>query len=274
MEKHVRREKEHIIIMNKIILLIKLKLILVIGLTIALTSCTEKLNNKEYNFVTGISEIDGECLKKLKKIITPLYIYEDSRDSIISINLLDARLFDKHYSDEENDRFLFFSTTIYQEQKDSVINYFFGVDKKHSELVFLNFLVEYDILTIDFHEKVGEDFTFLNECIPKSINRKNISKKPIYYQNKTFDLSTNNVWVVDSISGGNEVNSPFYDIDTFSIINNEYIKHKKDSIRFEFKDYSLFIGNSKNKVVSSSYNYKIIYNSKGGFVFVKKVRDF
>lgn len=258
--------------MNKLIL-IGLKFILVIASTIALTFCTENSNSKNYSFVNETKEIEGKCFKKLKKVIIPSFINEDSSDSILSISILDARLFDKHYSDEENERFLFFSTSIYKERKDSIIDYFFGIDKKHSELVYLNFLVEYDILTIDHHMKVGEDFTFLNECMPKSISKKNISKKSIYYQNKTFDFSSSNVWVVDSISGVNEVKSPFYDIDTFSIINNEYITYKKDSIRFEFKDYTLFIGDSKNWVVSSSYDYKIIYNPKSGFVFIKKLRD-
>lgn len=272
MEKQLHQENEHTIIMNKIHLK-ALKFILVITSAICVTFCTEGSSKKSYSFVKQANELDGNCFNFLKKAITPSFVKENSKDSILSISLLSARLFDKHYSDEENNRFLFFSTKIYKERKDSLINYFFGIDKKHSELVFLNFLVEYDILTVDHHEKVGDNFTFLNECIPNSISENNISKTPIYYQNKTFDLSSDNVWVVDSVSGVNKVESLFYNIDTFKVVNNEYINFGKDSINFEFKNYTLFIGESKNWILSSSYDYKIIYNPKSGFVFLKKLRD-
>lgn len=278
MGKQEHQENEHIIIMDKVKLNI-VKFILATASTIALTFCSENLSNDGYisnhgySFVKHAHDLDGMCFLSLEKALTPLYIEENSKDSILSISLLDARLFDKHYSKEENNRFLLFSAKMYKEREDSVINYFFGIDKKHSELVFLNFLVEFDILTVDHHEKVGYDFTFLNDCVPNSISKNNISEAPIYYQNKTFDLSSYNVWVVDSISGVNKSESPFHNIDTFSIVNNEYIKFGKDSMSFRFEDYAIFIGESKNWILSSSYNYKIIYNPKSGFVFIKKIRN-
>lgn len=252
---------------------------LLIILAFTLTFCTNNKNEEEYGLVNQINELDNECFMQLKNIIAPLFIDEWAKDSICSISVVSLRLFDNHYFDEENERFQFFTTRIYLESEDSIVDNFFGIDKKHSELVFIHYIVEYDIFTIDHHMKLGEDFTFLNDCLSNNlISNTNISKEPVYYHNKTFDFSENNIWVVDSISGDNIAKSPFYGIDTFRIVNNEFIAYmndlnNNDSMQFEFEDYSLFIENSKNWVLSSSYNYKIIYNEKGSFTFVKKIRE-
>ena len=94
---------------------------LLIILAFTLTFCTNNKNEEEYGLVNQINELDNECFMQLKNIIAPLFIDEWAKDSICSISVVSLRLFDNHYFDEENERFQFFTTRIYLESEDSIV---------------------------------------------------------------------------------------------------------------------------------------------------------
>ena len=231
-------------------------------LIVLFSSCNNQNQNE--------ARLNDECLRMLSEIIFPI-MCEDG-DSIRSIYEIQKKLFTKHYTQHENDRFIKFGAEILDLKTNKTDTLFFGIDKKHSELVLFNFLKEYDVLTLDFHIKIGEDLRRFNKmnCFSSKVNSSNYSEQPIYYQNKTFDLSKDNYWTIDSIQGKNTTKSIFQGIKEFSVVDNAFIVTASDSIPFQFKDYTLKISSRKHWIISSSQSHKILFDDNENYIFISK----
>ena len=232
----------------------------------------DKFSN--FEFINNYSLLENECSKELGEIVLPFYS-ESRRDSIIDIYHIDANLFEKHYSKEEN--MMFEKYAIIIQHKIKLDTFFFGILKKHSELVFFNYLERFNILTFDGHLKYYTNFEFINKFNCGTIeSQRNAPKNGIYYENKTFDLKKNNLWIIDSIvSGKKGIKSSFLGVKEFSVLENKIIKSRTKELKFYFKNYTLFITDKgetkKHWIVSLSSGHKILYDENGNYIFLTSI---
>lgn len=219
-------------------------------------------------------KMNGECFLKLRRILEPI-ILTQRKDSITSIYQISTQLFDKHYSEYEINRFIYFKSRVFNSLNDTYDNRYFAIDKKNSELVFLNYLQRFKILTVDHHLKIGQNFTFLNElnCIKEFIEPYNATDTTIYYQNKTFDLSNNAIWVVDSIDENTGKKCLFNKQDSIRVFLNKMFIINDDTLDFYFENNKLQVMEDPISIISSSQYHKILYDSNKNYIFMSKINE-
>lgn len=249
---------------------------------IALSSCDNNesqeftpLKNNDHSrekLYAEVKKINGPCFLKFSKIIDDI-ISSNISDSITSIYQIKPVFVKGHYTVNDINRFVYFKSVIFDSTK-NMYEIFFGIDKNHSELVYLNKLDRFRGFSVDHHVKVGQNFSFLSSqsCIREIIESDNATDSTIYYQNKTFDLNLGAVWVIDSVNRNKRARCKFRKGDSLKVFENQMFVIKNDTLRFEFKNYKLIVEESPMSIISSSFGKKIIYDSGQNYIFMSRVK--
>jgi hypothetical protein len=198
----------------------------------------------------------------LKSKIQDFYI-DREKDSLSGIYRFEGVLFPRHYTKTESDNIEKYTFFIYLD--DTIKNLYFGINRRTSDILFLNELDINDnqrVLTKEEHVAYTADLTELEGygCVhfAKGAEKGDEIMRSI----STFENNENKIWVVDSIQGTNIERSIFNNIDTFKIKKNRFIEAREKNIEFHFTGFQMiFVHNDdtiNGRFISYSDNFRII----------------
>ena len=221
-----------------------------------------------YSFIYSHNSMNKECFSFFESKISQFY-KTTKRDSVYEIFEIKATLFGEHYSKDENSKIKKYAVFVMQKGEKNI--FFIGIDKKNNFFRILNYLKEYDILTIDGHMMATGGF----ENVLTGACQENESPIVNVYAVETFDDNPKNNWVVDSVSSINDSLSHtnlFNKNSQFNVLDNHLLCFKHDTLDFEFEDYSLKIYQNKIEyqfwIVSYSRDYRILKDENRNYYFL------
>ena len=208
------------------------------------------------DFISRYEKLPDSCASILKNKVEDFYT--NAGDSISNIYSLDARFYPDHYSKNESESIAKFSLFVYRPDKTEII--YFGVRKNTSDIIFLNELEINEskrILSKEEHVVFVANLSQLEafDCIDLELEKSLTDEEETFRSISTFDHNENQIWVVDSIQDLEANNSWFARIDSFNIVNNKYIVFRDTSIEFFFKDFDMYLINSKDTIPSRFISY-------------------
>lgn len=228
-------------------------------------------------FVTSYEQLNHKCYQKFISFLSPIYT-ESKEDSIVSIFKIEARLFSGHYPKEMSDALLKFCLFLKKSNEDFERKYFFGIDLSNNEFMFLHDL-DTDLLTVDGHMRVKDDFSFLTECGIASNNIIGYKDSQIVFEIKYMFGKDQSFWRIDSIqSKDQDVITEYLASSNLLFIDSQQIvlSWTSDTLRYYSNNYNLYIEDknkdtSEYRILSLSPNFRILEDNRGALVYLKKL---
>jgi hypothetical protein len=233
------------------------------------------------DFIDYFKELPLECSEILKSKIKSFYS-RNEKDSISNIYSISGRLYPEHYSERESDLIEKFSFFIYR--PDTIENLHFGVNKRTSDIIFLNDLEINDynrVLTKEENVVLATNLTELENfgCIKLNMKERVFYDEDTYLSLATFEHNEKYLWVVDSIQELKGVKSIFSEIDTFKVMNNKYVISKHKELPFFFENFEMYFVDSADTVtgrfISYSENYRILLETleeSSSWVYLRRLK--
>lgn len=234
------------------------------------------LSSKE--FIVEFSELPVDCFQYLGNKVNRFYCEKKSNDSLYAIYKLKANFFPEHYSQSESDYVEKYAGFV--KTGDSIEVVYFGINKRVSDFIFLNELEissDKKVLTKEEHFCWSTEFNFLREkgCIELDLIPENEIGET-YRSIGTFEHNSENIWVIDSISGDNPEVSIFYDFDTFNILNNSEFSGKKNMKYFFNDDWGISFIDTDTiscRIISFADNARIISEiDEGIWTYMRRIK--